>query len=80
MLREAEGLGFLRKVKTETPRPKEPSAHELSRSREVGTVKVVAFDQSHALDDFMPAPEANSVRTSGGNGVVTFPGNFEKNA
>jgi hypothetical protein len=36
--------------------------------------KIVAFDQSQSLDDFMPAPKINRVRTSGSNGVVTFRG------
>src|ERR1700741_1917766 len=38
MMSEAGGFGFSRKVKTEPPRPKEPSTHELSRPREVGDV------------------------------------------
>jgi hypothetical protein len=45
-----------------------------------GMDKILAFDQSQSLDDLMPRPEANRVRTSGGNGVVTFPGNFGKKA
>ena len=40
--------------------------------------KIVAFDQSQSLDDFMPAPKINRVRTSGGNGVVTFRGTSAK--
>lgn len=34
--------------------------------------KIVAFDQSQSLDDFLQLPEANSVRTPTGNGGVTF--------
>jgi hypothetical protein len=42
--------------------------------------KIVAFDQSQSPDDFLQLPEANSQRTPGGNGVVTFPGNIRKKA
>ena len=41
-----------------------------------GMEKIVAFDQSQSLDDFLQVPEANNVRTPHGNGVVTFPGNI----
>ncbi len=44
-----------------------------------GTEKIVAFDQSQSLDDFMALPEVNSARTTSGNGAVTFPGNIWKN-
>ena len=42
--------------------------------------KIVAFDQSQSLDDLLQLPEANRVRTSNGNGVVTLPGNIRKKA
>ena len=45
-----------------------------------GIDKIVAFDQSQSLDDFMPLPEANSAATPRGNGVVTFPGTPRKKA
>jgi hypothetical protein len=40
--------------------------------------KIVAFDQSQSLDDFMGVPEVNNVGTPPANGVVTFPGNIRK--
>jgi len=62
--------------------PKMPAHYIAKANREKlgvsGMDKIVAFDRSQSLDDFMPAPKANSVRTSGRNGVVTFPGNFGK--
>ena len=45
-----------------------------------GMEKIVAFDQSQSLDDFLRLPEANNVRTPDGNEVVTFPGNIAKKA
>ncbi len=61
-----------------------PAYYIAQASREklgmTGMDKIIAFDQSQSLDDFMPRPEANRVRTSGGNEVVTFPGNFGKKA
>jgi hypothetical protein len=42
--------------------------------------KIVAFDQTQPLDDLLQLPEANSMRTQGGNGAVTFPGNIKKKA
>ena len=64
--------------------PKMPAHYIAKANREKlgmsGMDKIVAFDQSQSLDDFMPAPKTNRVRTSGGNGVVTFPGNFGKKA
>jgi hypothetical protein len=62
--------------------PKMPAHYVAKANREKlgvsGMDKIVAFDQSQSLDDFMLAPKTNRVRTSGGNGVVTFPGNFGK--
>jgi hypothetical protein len=64
--------------------PKMPAHYIAQANREklgmTGMDKIVAFDQSQSLDDLMPRPEANRVRTSGRNGVVTFPGNFGKKA
>ncbi|WP_291698735.1 tyrosine-type recombinase/integrase [Bradyrhizobium sp.] len=45
-----------------------------------GMEKIVAFDQSQSLDDFMEVPEANSMATPTANGVVTFPCNIRKKA
>jgi hypothetical protein len=62
--------------------PKMPAHYTAQANREKlgisGMDKIVAFDQRQSLDDFMPPPEANRARTAGGNGVVTFPGNFRK--
>jgi len=45
-----------------------------------GMEKIVAFDQTQSLDDFVPPAEANSLGTPRRNGVVTFPGNIRKKA
>lgn len=45
-----------------------------------GTEKIVAFDQSESLDDFMPVPDANRAGTSGENRVVTLRSNSRKKA
>jgi hypothetical protein len=62
--------------------PKMPAHYIAKANREKlgvsGMDKIVAFDQSQPLDDFMPEPKTNRVRTSGGNEVVTFPGKFGK--
>jgi integrase len=62
--------------------PKMPAHYIAKANREKlglsGMDKIVAFDQNQSLDDFLPAPKPNRVRASGGNGVVTFPGNFDK--
>ena len=62
--------------------PKMPAHYIAKANREKlgmsGMDKIVAFDQSQSPDDVMPARGANRVRTSTGNGVVTFPGNFKK--
>ena len=62
--------------------PKMP-AHYIAQANRAklgmtGMDKIVAFDQSQSLDDFMPLLEANSAGTPRGNGVVTFPGNIRK--
>jgi len=64
--------------------PKMPAHYIAQANRErlgmSGMEKIVAFDQSQSLDDFLQLPEANSTRTPSGNGVVTFPGNIKKKA
>ena len=64
--------------------PKMPAHYIAQANREKlgisGMEKIVAFDQSQSLDDFLRQPEANNMRTSDGNGVVTFPGNIAKKA
>jgi hypothetical protein len=42
--------------------------------------KIVAFDQSQSLDDFMVVAEPNNMGMPPPNGVVTFPGNIRKKA
>lgn len=55
--------------------PKMPAHYIAQANREKlgisGVDKVVAFDQSHALDDFMAPPNANGAGTSGENRAVT---------
>jgi hypothetical protein len=62
--------------------PKMPAHYIAQANREKlgisGMEKIVAFDQSQSLDDFLQLPEANNMRTQDGNGVVTFPGNIAK--
>ena len=62
--------------------PKMPAHYIAQANREKlgisGMEKIVAFDQSQSLDDFMEVLEANKVGTLRGNGVVTFPGNIRK--
>jgi integrase len=64
--------------------PKMPAHYIAQANREKlgisGMEKIVAFDQSQSLHDFMGVPEANNVGTPRGNGVVTFPGNIRKKA
>jgi hypothetical protein len=43
-----------------------------------GMDKIVAFDQSQSLDDFVALPDANRAGTSGENRVVTLRSNFGK--
>ena len=38
-----------------------------------GMEKIVAFDQSQSLDEFLQLPDVDSTRTLAGDGVVTFP-------
>jgi hypothetical protein len=62
--------------------PKMPAHYIAQANREKlgisGMEKIMAFDQSQSLDDFMGVPEANNVGTPTANGVVTFPGNIQK--
>jgi hypothetical protein len=54
--------------------PKMPAHYVAQANREKlsisGMEKIVAFDQSQSLDDFLRLPQANSARTPDGNGVV----------
>lgn len=62
--------------------PKMPAHYIAQANREKlgmsGMDKVVAFDQSQSLDDFLRRSEENNTGTGGRNGVVTFPGNIRK--
>jgi integrase len=64
--------------------PKMPALYIAQANREKlgisGMEKIVAFDQSQSLDEFLQPLEANNMRTPTGNGVVTFPGNIAKKA
>jgi hypothetical protein len=64
--------------------PKMPAHYIAQANREKlgmsGIDKIVAFYRSQPLDDLMPAPKPNRMRTSGGNGVETFAGNFGEEA
>jgi hypothetical protein len=42
--------------------------------------KIVAFDQSQSLDEFMVVPDTNSPGTSGANKVAALRSNFGKKA
>jgi integrase len=60
--------------------PKMPAHYIAQANREKlgmsGMDKVMAFDQSHPLDDFMALPDANRSGTSGENRVATLRSNF----
>jgi integrase len=60
--------------------PKMPAHYIAQANREKlgisGMDKVIAFDQSQSLDDFMPPPDGNSARTPDANKVVTLRSNF----
>jgi hypothetical protein len=62
--------------------PKMPAHYIAQANRKklgiTGMEKIVAFDQSQSLDDFMRLLEANNAGTPRGNDVVTFPGNIRK--
>ena len=64
--------------------PKMP-AHFIARANREklavsGIDKIVAFDQSQSLDEFMVVPDTNSPGTSGANKVVTLRSNLGKKA
>jgi hypothetical protein len=60
--------------------PKMPAHYIAKANREklgmTGMEKIVAFDQSQSLGDFLSAPDTNSTRTSDANKVVTLRSNF----
>jgi integrase len=62
--------------------PKMPAHYIAQANREKlgisGMDKIIAFDQSQSLDDFMPLPDGNSARTPDANKVVTLRGNLGK--
>jgi len=62
--------------------PKMPAHYIAQANREKlgmsGMDKIVAFDQSHSLDDFVALPDANGAGTSGENKVVTLRSNIGK--
>jgi hypothetical protein len=62
--------------------PKMPAHYIAQANREKlgmsGMDKIVAFDQSQSLDDFVALPDANRAGTSGENRVVTLRSNFGK--
>jgi integrase len=64
--------------------PKMPAHYIAKANREklgmTGMDKIVAFDQSQSLGDFLTTPEENAARTQAENKVVTFRSNFEKKA
>ena len=64
--------------------PKMPAHYIAQANREklgmTGMDKIVAFDQSQSLDDFMPLSDANRAGTPGENRVVTLRSNFGKKA
>ena len=62
--------------------PKMPAHYIAQANREKlgmsGMDKIVAFDQSHSLDDFVALPDENGAGTSGENKVVTLRSNIGK--
>jgi integrase len=62
--------------------PKMPAHYIAQANREKlgmsGMEKIMAFDQSQSLDEFMPLADTNDGRTSGANKVVTLRSNFRK--
>lgn len=63
--------------------PKMPAHYIAQANREKlgisGMEKIVAFDQSQSLGDFLSAPDANGAGTPDANKVVTLRSNFGKN-
>ena len=64
--------------------PKMPAHYFAQANRQKlgvsGMDKIVAFDQSQSLNEFMVAPDTNSPGTSGANKVVTLRSKFGKKA
>jgi hypothetical protein len=62
--------------------PKMPAHRIAQANREKqgmsGKDKVVAFDQSQSLDEFLAMPDENNAGTTSENRVVTFRSNFWK--
>jgi hypothetical protein len=62
--------------------PKMPAHYIAQANREKlgisGMDKIVAFDQSQNMEDFLPLPGANKVATNGENSVVTLHSNLWK--
>src|SRR5262245_4264150 len=62
--------------------PKMPAHYIAQANREKlgmsGMDKIIAFDESQSLDEFIPMPDANDERTSDANKVVTLRSNFRK--
>jgi integrase len=64
--------------------PKMPAHYIAQANRETlgmsGMDKIVAFDQSQDMDNFLLLPDANRAATNGENRVVTLRSNFRKKA
>jgi len=62
--------------------PKMPAHYIAQANRErlgiSGMEKIVTFDQSQSLEDWLVAPRASGSGTPNRNGLVTFPGNIQK--
>ena len=62
--------------------PKMPAHYIAQANREklgmIGMDKIVAFDQSHSLNDVVAPPDANRAGTSGENRIVTLRSNTGK--
>jgi hypothetical protein len=64
--------------------PKMPAHYIAEANRETlgmsGMNKIIAFDESQSLEEFMPLPDTNDGGTSDANKVVTLRSNFRKKA
>jgi len=62
--------------------PKMPAHYIAQANREKlgvsGMDKIVAFDRSQTMDDFLSQPDANKVATNGKNRAVTLRSNSQK--
>ena len=62
--------------------PKMPAHYIAQANREKlgmsGMDKIVSFDQSQNMDDFLPLPDPNRVATNGENRGVTLRSNYRK--